>query len=217
MRRFQGTGRGLWVLAVLVFTGLLLFSGPVLAVSEQGHGAGEEAAAEEGGHDGGHGEGSAGWRKTDTYRVLNFLVLAGALVFVARKPAKAALSGRIEDIKKELSDLEEKKAQTEAEIQLAEKRLASMDEEAKKILEDYEKQGLAAKERILAEAEKAAERLKEQAARHLENEFKEARRALKEEIVNRAVALSEERIKSSISSEDQGRLVNEYLEKVVAS
>ncbi|MBU2490450.1 MAG: ATP synthase F0 subunit B [Proteobacteria bacterium] len=201
MKNRNPRGRRLLAVTALIFVSFLLLAPPVMASSEGGHG---EAAP------------SAGWRATDTYRVLNFLVLAGVLFFAVRKPAKAALAGRIEDIKKELADLEERKQAAQAEMKAYEERLSKMDAEARTIVEDYVAQGEAAKARILDEAGKAAERLKEQAKRHMDHEFDEARRALKEEILNRAVALSEEKIRTGINDEDQNRLVGEYLEKVVA-
>ncbi|MCP4755425.1 MAG: hypothetical protein GY866_31565, partial [Proteobacteria bacterium] len=77
-------------------------------------------------------------------------------------------------------------------------------------------QGEAAKAKILAEAEKTAEKLEEQAKRNIEHEFKEAEEKLRGEILEKALQQAEEFIKGGISSDDQDRLVDEYLEKVVA-
>ena len=69
---------------------------------------------------GGEG-GTKTWEWEDTYRVMNFTVLAVALVFILRKPLSQALSSRIKSIKEQLNDLEQQKA--EAEKQLAEYKL----------------------------------------------------------------------------------------------
>ena len=61
--------------------------------------------------------GAKGWVKTDWFRVMNFVVLAGALVFVLRKPVSKALSSRIKGIQEQLESLEAQRA--EAEKQLA--------------------------------------------------------------------------------------------------
>jgi F-type H+-transporting ATPase subunit b len=78
------------------------------------------------------------------------------------------------------------------------------------------KQGEDAKVRILKEAEAAAEKLKEQASKNIEHEFLQAKAELKAEIVEKALAKAEAIIKEKINSEDQDKLVDEYLEKVVA-
>ena len=68
----------------------------------------------------------------------------------------------------------------------------------------------------MKEAESAAEKLKEQAQKNIQNEFNQAKQSLQAEIVEKALAKAEELIKDRISAEDQDRLVDEYLEKVVA-
>ena len=54
---------------------------------------------------GGHDAKPKGWVATDTYRVINFAVLAGALFFLLRKPVAQALNSRIKGIEEQLSEL----------------------------------------------------------------------------------------------------------------
>jgi len=160
--------------------------------------------------------GTKGWVSTDTFRVMNFVVLVVALVFVLRKPLSQALGSRIKVIKEQLEDLEVQKA--EAEKQLAEynQKLAQLEKEAEKIVEDYIRQGNEAKARILKEAEASAEKLQVQARRNIEHEFGQAKLELQKEIFEKSLAKAEEIIKSKITGEDQDRIVDEYLKKVVA-
>ena len=164
----------------------------------------------------GEDSGAKGWTSTDWFRVMNFTVLAVALVFVLRKPLSQALGARIKGIKDQLEDLDARK--TEAEKQLAEynEKLSRLEKESEKIVEDYIKQGYEAKARILKEAESAAEKLQIQARRNIEHEFKQAKLKLQEEIFETSLAKAEEILKGKISGEDQDRLVDEYLRKVEA-
>ncbi len=155
------------------------------------------------------------WKKTDWFKVMNFGVLAVALFLVARKPVAEALNGRIQGIQEDLRVLEaEKKA---AEKQLAEynQRIATLGKEAEKVMDEYRHQGEAAKAKILASAKEAAEKIEEQAKRNIENEFETARQKLRQDIFEQAVAQAESLVKDKITSEDQDRLVEEYLDKVV--
>lgn len=166
---------------------------------------------------GGHGEAEAkGWVATDTYRVMNFVVLAAALVFLLRKPAKNALNARIEGIQEQLQELEARKG--EAEKQLAEynEKLARLDQEAEQIVSNYIEQGKEAKARIIEEAKATAEKLEEQAKRAIEHEFKKAKEKLQAEVAEQSLAKAEELIQARITDDDQEKLVDEYLEKVVA-
>lgn len=172
-------------------------------------------AATGGGHGESHEAPSKVWEKEDTYRVLNFVVLATALFFVLRKPVKQALNGRIEGIQQQLSDLEAKKEQAIKKLAEYNERIQDLDKEAENIIAEYRRQGEEAKERILNEASAAAEKLELQAKRAIEHEFKVAKAQLQEEILEEAFMKAEELVKSKITSDDQGRLVDEYLNKVV--
>ena len=190
--------RARWMLP-MVITALLLFGATL-------------AFAAGGGGDDGH----KGWLATDTYRVMNFAVLAIGLFLVLKKPVAQALGGRIQGIKEQLEELEEKKKAAEAKLAEYDARMAELDKEAEAMLAEYVKQGEDAKARILQEAEAAAEKLKEQASKNIEYEFQQAKDDLKAEIVEKALAKAEAIIKEQINSDDQEKLVDEYLEKVVA-
>jgi F-type H+-transporting ATPase subunit b len=188
---------------------------PAEGHGEAAHGepAQGEAAHGEDSHGGGHG---GGWANTDTFRVINFIVLAGGLFLILRKPAAAALAGRIEDIRRQLEDLEAKKLAAEKELVAYTERLATLKDEADKIVREQKALGERAREKILAEAERSAEKLKEQAKRHLEHEIKAARESLRADILAEAIAMGEDLIRKNITDEDQNRLANEFLEKAVA-
>ena len=164
----------------------------------------------------GEDSGAKGWTTTDWFRLMNFAVLAIALVFLLRKPLSQALGARIKGIKDQLEELEARK--TEAEKQLAEynEKLSRLEKESDKIVEDYIKQGNEAKARILREAQAAADKLQSQARRNIEYEFKQAKLKLQEEIFETSLSKAEEILKDKISDEDQDRLVDEYLRKVEA-
>jgi F-type H+-transporting ATPase subunit b len=160
--------------------------------------------------------GAKGWISTDTFRVMNFVVLAVALVFVLRKPLSQALGSRIKGIKEQLEDLEARKAEAEKKLAEYNEKLAQLEKEADKIVEDYIKQGKEAKARILKEAESAAEKLKAQARRNIDHEFEQAKMKLQQEIFEKSLVKAEEIIKSKFSGEDQSRIVDDYLKKVEA-
>ena len=186
---------------VLLLTVLLCFS------------AGGIAAGSSGGE---HEGEPKGWVATDTYRVMNFAVLAVALFFVLRKPVSQALNARIDGIRENLGDLEIRREKAEKDLAGYRSRLTALEKEAEKIVEEYVRQGNEARERILKEAESAAAKLEEQAQRNIEYEFRQIRLKLQEEILEKAMGRAEEMLRTGIREEDQDRLVDEYLRKVVA-
>ena len=187
--------------AVFFVAVMLLYSAAVFA---SGGGGGE------------HAEPVSKWHDIDTYKVLNFGVLAIALFFIAKKPVKEFFTSRIKGIENELAELEQKKEDAEKKIGEFEARLKDLDGESKKIVDAYIKQGEEAKQRILAQAKEEAAKLEDMAKHSIELEFKTAKAGLKKEITEKAIVEAEKLIQSSITSDDQDRLVGEYLEKVVA-
>jgi len=159
---------------------------------------------------------SKGWVATDTYKVMNFGVLAIGLFILMRKPVSQALNSRISGIKEQLSELEEKKQAAEKQLAEYTEKISGLEQETEKLIEDYIRQGNAAKARIIDEAKKAADKLEEQARRNIDHEFKQAKLELQQEILEKALEKSEEILKDKITAKDEEKLVDEYLDKVVA-
>ena len=151
-----------------------------------------------------------------TYRVMNFVVLAGALVFILRKPISQALSSRIKDIQEQLDSLETRRAEAEKRLAQYNEQLSQLESEAAKIVDAYIKQGNEAKAKILKEAEQTAEKLRVQARRNIEHEFDKAKQKLQQEIVESSLQMAEESLKKEITNKDQDKLIDEYINKVVA-
>ena len=200
---------GSWMVMIIAAL-LFCLVVPALSSSETGDGA-------EGEHGDAHGtpHGTKGWVATDTYRVMNFLVLAIALVFLLRKPLKQALNNRISGIQNQLDELEEKKKAAEAKLVEYDEKLATLDKEAENIVAEYIRQGEEAKVRILKEAEAASEKLEAQAKRNIQSEFKQAKEKLHRDVLEKALVKAESLIKEKITGKDQESLVDDYLKKVV--
>lgn len=161
-------------------------------------------------------ESTKGWIATDTYRVMNFSVLAIGLFLILRKPVSQALSGRVKGIREQLSELEEKKQSAEKQLAEYNEKLKQLDKQGESIIAEYIRQGNEAKIRILKEAENTAVKLEEQAKRSIEHEFAQAKFRIQNEVMEKAIQKAEEIIKGQIAAEDQDRLVDDYLKKVVA-
>lgn len=161
--------------------------------------------------------GSGGLSSTDWYRVMNFVVLAGALVFLLRKPIPRALKSRVQGIQNQLNDLEARKAEAEKRLAECNQKLGELEKEAGRIMSDYIRQGQDAKVRILKEAESAAEKIQAQARRNIEHEFEQTKARLQREIFEQSLAKAEALLRQNVTADDQSQLVEDYLQKVVAS
>jgi F-type H+-transporting ATPase subunit b len=199
MKAFIRTGKARYVVSLLVILSVLLAFGAVWASSEGGHGD------------------SAGKVKDLIWRTMNFVVLAGALIFLLKKPLAKGLESRRQGVRDQLDDLEKQKADAEKQLSEYKAKLARLDKEIEKIVAEYVKDGEAAKAKIIEEANVAAEKLLAQAKKNIEHEFEKAQQELKAEMAEQAVAMAEALIKKKIKDEDQERIVDEYLTKVVVA
>jgi F-type H+-transporting ATPase subunit b len=158
-----------------------------------------------------------GFSSTDWFRVMNFVVLAGALFLLLRKAVPRALNSRIKGIQEQLSDLEAKKAAAETRLAECTQKLGALEQEAARIMADYVRQGQDAKARILKEAEVSAEKVQLQARRNIEHEFQQAKAQLQRDIFESSLARAEDLLRKTITAQDQQQLVEDYLQKVVRS
>ncbi len=182
----------LWVIAIAV---IVLVGGSVMA---QGH-EGEEA------------HGSA---LDLVFRVVNFAILAGALVYLLKKPFGNYLDAKTEQIRSDLAAAASKRERAEAERKEAEARLAGLDEE----IAETRAKGLAQAEderrRILQAAENEAVRLAEHAKKEIEAELELARRKLTARAAELSIEMARKKLGEQIGDADRRALFEKGLEKL---
>ena len=169
-------------------------------------------AAEGGAHGGGHDSA----RTMDLlYRFINFALLVIILVVVIRKtPIKDFFSSRREEIKNRLESLKRDKEGAESRYAELEKKLREFEEKKKEIISQFRAEGLAEKEKIIAEANERLKQILAQADMTIQREIQAARDRLRHEVVDFAAEKAREIIGREIKDQDQDRLVNDFIEKV---
>jgi len=198
---------------LLCLAAAMLVLSPVMSVPAHCAEGGEGAAGGE--HGGGGAHGGSGKAVDYAKRALNFGLLAAALVFLLRKPVGQFFGGRRKQIAQQLADLERARDAAQAQLKEYEKKLTAAAGERERILADFVAQGELEKKRILAEAEAGAGRIKDAARLTIEGELKAAKRQLREELADAAVELAQKKLEVGIKADDQSRLIDEYLTKVV--
>jgi len=187
-------------------------------VHDAGQAASHEAEAvahEAGGHEG-HSHALTHLQIMNfIWHCLNFTLLVLILLKYLKKPISDSIKDRSDSIAKAFKDLEAKKADAEKRYGEYEKRLSGMDQEAKRILESFLKQGEAEKEKIIIQAQQTAERIKAQAESYVLQELSKAKKELQDEVSNIAVKMAEEIVRKNLTEQDHSKLISEYLERVV--
>lgn len=150
------------------------------------------------------------------WRVLNFAVLIGILVFALKKAdVKGALAARQAQIEKDLKDAQEGRAAAEAKLAEYSSKLDQASKEIDELHAAIIREGEQEKERIIAEARIAAQKIAAQAAQSAEQETVKARAELRAEAARLAVEIATGKLTGAIQKADHDRFVGEYLDKVV--
>jgi len=145
-----------------------------------------------------------------TWRVINFLILAFFIVKMARLPLKSFLKGQREAVSKRLDEMEQAKAEAEAEHREIQQKIQNLQQE----LDRYEQAlaDTAAKEReqMLEEARGDAEIIMQRAQIQAEQALRRARRLLAAEMLDEAASIAAQKIAEVIDDKDRARLVESF-------
>jgi len=147
-------------------------------------------------------------------QAINFLILAGVLVYFLRKPLSSFLKERSELLRKAIDDAA--RARTEAAEKLAaiEARTANLADEIAGMNAKMDVEAAAEARRLQETAAAEISRIRAQSEFTGEQEVKKAREELRREASLLTTRAAEELVRKTLSPEDQERLVRENLEKI---
>jgi F-type H+-transporting ATPase subunit b len=149
------------------------------------------------------------------WRSFNFVILAGFFYWLLADKIKDFFSGRKKDIKAALEEAVAAREEAEKKFKEYDAKLDKAAEEIKEMAALLEAQGLAEKNKIIAEAQKTATKMKEDAQKRMELEVKKAQNELRAETVRLSMEIAEGMLKKQITAADHANMVSDYIDKVV--
>ena len=147
-------------------------------------------------------------------KIVNFVILFGALVFFLRKPVKAMLAKKTDDIRASLEEARAGREAAEAKLAESEARFAAIEDEVVRIKALAQSDANAEKDRLRALAESEAARIRVLAAQDVDAGLKAGIRDLKAYAAELAAGLAEERIKARLTGGLQGELIDRSIEQM---
>lgn len=148
------------------------------------------------------------------WRIVNFLILIAILWKLLADKIKSYFSDRRFEIAEMIDTAD--KARSDAEKQFADyqEKLKNIDRDIQEIRDSIMGELEGEKQRIIEEGKIVAERIIEQAKWSAEQEILKAKNSLRNQVVDMAGDIASGLVASSMTPEDQKRLIEEYLEKV---
>ena len=188
---------------------------PVATVSAQDHApatpaaAQPHAAAKAADDHAAEEDHSGDWMPT-IWKLANFAILVGVLVYFLRAPLMTYLDGRIGKVREDLvTAAQTREAATRALAEIDAK-LKALPSELAALKQRGAEDIAAERVRIQEAAELERQRLLEHTRREIDMRLRVAKRELLELTANLAVGVASERIKKSITPEDQARMIDRY-------
>lgn len=148
--------------------------------------------------------------------VVNFILLLLIFYWLGRKPVSKYLRTRREAVQQGLADAARLKAQAEAVHREYQDRLARLNEELERTKTEIRESAKQEKARILADAEARAQRARRDAELLIDQQMHELRQAVTREVVDAAVAEARKVLTDAMTSQDQERLAQQYVESLKA-
>jgi F-type H+-transporting ATPase subunit b len=149
------------------------------------------------------------------YRFICFAILVTILVVVVKKARVSNyLSERSEEIRNRLEDLRKGKEEAERKYKEIEDQLKAFESKRNGMLEEYRKEGLAERDRIINEAKERVKQIIAQSEAALEQEIRSVRNRLKQDIAEMAIGQATEIIQKEINEKDHDDLINAFIERV---
>jgi ATP synthase F0 subunit b len=149
-----------------------------------------------------------GW---EVWKFFNLFLFVGVLVFLLRRPIGASLSARRDTIRQELMRAQEERKAALLKLEEVEARLARLDAEVETVRAQARREAAAERENIARSTAEEARRLREQAQREIESAGKIARQNLRRYAAEQSIELAENLIRRDIGSDDDARLMNDYI------
>jgi F-type H+-transporting ATPase subunit b len=147
-------------------------------------------------------------------QAINFLLLAGVLVYFLRKPLSSFLKERSDLLRKAIDDAAKARAEAAGKLAAIEARTANLADEVAGMNAKMDVEAAAEARRLQETVAAEIARIRAQSEFTGEQEVKKAREELRREASLLTARAAEELVRKTLSPEDQERLVRENLEKI---
>ena len=148
------------------------------------------------------------------WRVVNFLILLGILWKLLGDKMKTYFSDRRVELARMIEEADKAKADAEKQYADYQQKLGNVDKDIKEIKDAIMGELEGEKQRIIDEGKAASERIVAQAKWSAEQEVLKAKNSLRNQVIDMAGDMASGLVVKSMTTDDQKRMVEEYLNKV---
>ena len=148
------------------------------------------------------------------FKIINFALLAGGLIFLLRKPAAEFFAQRSASIKKSLDDGRKALESSQAQLTAVEEKLKHLEEEIAAFRASATKEMEAERRHLQQSTAEEAEKILESARAQMETSTRAGMLELRTFVAQQALAFAEELIRQRLDDVGRERLVKQFIAKV---
>ncbi len=147
----------------------------------------------------------------DGSRILNSLLVFGALTYVIIKYVAPVFKRRADLIAERIANLEEASATADKSLAEYERKLKDIETESEKIKEEARQEGEMIRNKIVEQAKLDADKIVEKAKEQIDIETQNAKSSLRRQTAKAAIDLAENILKNNVNPDDRKRLLENYI------
>ena len=164
----------------------------------------------------GNGEGHGSPWADLAYQSINLAILAGILIYFARKPVSRFLRISAAGAKQTLDDARKEAGEAETRLEEQRKNIASLKAELESMKADARAEAEVERDRLKSDADALAERLRQQSRLQIEQARNQAIATMRVELTAEASRVAWEMIVDRMSAGHQRHLLDAHLERLEA-
>lgn len=149
-----------------------------------------------------------------TWAIINFLVILAILYKFFYNPVIKFLDNRSDEIRRNISEAEQARAEAEAVLEEYRNKLAGAKQEAQEIVARATRVGEEARAALLEQSRAEAAALLEKAHQEIQRERDDALKTLRQEVASLAVMAAEKILGRTVTKEDHTKMVDQFLDEV---
>ncbi len=161
-------------------------------------------------------EGEGRERRELIYKIVNFVILFGALFYLLRKPAADFFAGRSAAIRKSLEEGSKALEASQAQLHAVEEKLQRLEDEIEAFKSQAAHETELERARLRQAASEEAEKILAAARDQIELAVRSAQLELKAYTAQQALALAEEMIRQRLDDAGRQRLVSQFVTNLEA-
>lgn len=147
-------------------------------------------------------------------RLVNFAIIAGALVYFMRKPVRDFFKNRSAEIARAIEESREARERAGQALADMERKIKDLEAETGRLVEDAKARGEKDKQALIEEGKKVAADVQAQVKESVDIEVRKAKTSLAAEAALLSIDLAEGNIKKKIGTQDHERILKDYISKV---